>query len=56
MRRLNSLNVRECRSSVSNSPVVFVVRFYCLNEDVEYGFIFKFIEEEILIVSTLSGI
>jgi hypothetical protein len=32
--------------------VIFVVRFYCSNECVEYGFNFKFVEDEIIIVIT----
>ena len=33
--------------------VVFVVRFYCSNEDVEYGFNFKLSREETINLTTL---
>ena len=39
---------REC----PNSPVIFVVRFYCSNEGVEYGFNFKFVRDETIIIIT----
>ena len=32
--------------------VLFVVRFCCSNEDVEYGFNFKFVEDETINVIT----
>ena len=36
-----------------NSPVLVVVRFYCPNEDVEYGFNFKLLRDETIKASHL---
>ena len=36
-----------------NSPVVFVVKFYCSNDDIEYGFNLKLSRDEIINVTTL---
>jgi hypothetical protein len=36
-----------------NSPVVFIVKVHCSNDNIEYGFIFKFTEDEIINVTTL---
>ena len=35
------------------TPVLFVVRFYCSNEDVEYGFNFKLSRDERINLTTL---
>ena len=37
---------------MSKLSIVFVVRFYCSNEDIEYGFYFKFTRDETINVTT----
>ena len=42
---------REC----PNSPVIFVVRFYCSNEDVKYSFNFKFVRDKTININHFFG-
>ena len=44
---LRMLRSYQCQSNVSNSPVIFIERFYCSNGDDNFGFVFKFVEHKI---------